>query len=176
VFTKSYGDCKDKANLMRTMLKVVGIDSYLVAIYSGDRAHVQEAWPSPWQFNHMIVAVKASPQVTEPSVIEHPQLGRLLIFDPTDELTPPGYLLDYEQDSLALVLAGESGELVRMPVTPPSANRVEREADVVLDAGEASRFECGRRATARAPPTRASCSYATAGPTTGGELNNDGYR
>ena len=134
VFTKSYGDCKDKANLMRTMLKVAGIDSYLVAIYSGDRAHVREAWPSPWQFNHMILAAKVSPQTTAASVIEHPKLGRLLIFDPTDEMTPPGYLPDYEQDSLALVLAGESGALLRMPVTPPSANRVEREADVVLAA------------------------------------------
>jgi len=134
VFTKSYGDCKDKANLMHTMLKVAGIDSYLVAIYSGDRAHVREAWPSPWQFNHMILAAKVSPQTAAPSVIEHPKLGRLLIFDPTDEMTPAGYLPDYEQDSLALVLAGDSGALLRMPVTPPSANRVEREADVVLDA------------------------------------------
>lgn len=134
VFTKSYGDCKDKANLMRTMLKAAGIDSYLVAIYSGDRAHVREAWPSPWQFNHMILAAKVSAQTTAPSVIEHPRLGRLMIFDPTDEMTPPGYLPDYEQDSLALVLAGEAGALLRMPVTPPSANRVEREADVVLDA------------------------------------------
>jgi Domain of Unknown Function with PDB structure (DUF3857)/Transglutaminase-like superfamily len=134
VFTKSYGDCKDKANLMRTMLKIAGIPSYLVAIYSGARTHVREAWPSPWQFNHMILAVKVSPQTVEPSVIEHPQLGRLMIFDPTDEMTPPGYLPDYEQDSLALVLAGDSGALVRIPVTPPSANRVEREADVTLDA------------------------------------------
>src|SRR6266849_696221 len=134
VFTKSYGDCKDKANLMRTMLKIASIPSYLVAIYSGARTHVREAWPSPWQFNHMILAVKVSPQTVAPSVIEHPQLGRLMIFDPTDEMTPPGYLPDYEQDSLALVLAGDSGALLRMPVTPPSANRVEREADVTLDA------------------------------------------
>ena len=35
VFTKQYGDCKDKANLMRCMLKAAGLQSYLVAIYSG---------------------------------------------------------------------------------------------------------------------------------------------
>jgi hypothetical protein len=134
VFTKSYGDCKDKANLMRTMLKIAGVPSYLVAIYSGARTHVRDAWPSPWQFNHMILAVKVSPQTVAPSVIEHPQFGRLLIFDPTDEMTAPGYLPEYEQDSLALVLAGDSGALLRMPVTPPSANRVEREAEVTLDA------------------------------------------
>ena len=134
VFAKSYGDCKDKANLMRTMLKIAGLQSYLVAIYSGARSHVRDQWPSPWQFNHMVLAVKVSAETKAPSVIEHPQLGRLLVFDPTDEMTPPGYLPDYEQDSLALVLAGDAGTLTRMPVTPPSANRVEREAEVVLDA------------------------------------------
>jgi transglutaminase-like putative cysteine protease len=134
VFAKSYGDCKDKANLMRTMLKIAGLQSYLVAIYSGARSHVRDQWPSPWQFNHMVLAVKVSAETKAPSVIEHPQLGRLLVFDPTDEMTPPGYLPEYEQDSLALVLAGDAGTLTRMPVTPPSANRVEREAEVVLDA------------------------------------------
>jgi hypothetical protein len=49
-----------------------------------------------------------------------------MIFDSTDEIMPPGYLPDYEQDSLALVLAGDSGALLQMPVTPPPANRVER--------------------------------------------------
>ena len=60
VFAKSYGDCKDKANLMRAMLKALGIKSYLVSIYSGDPNHVRQEWPSPHQFNHCIIAVKAS--------------------------------------------------------------------------------------------------------------------
>ena len=37
VFLKQYGDCKDKANLMRAMLRAAGIPSYLVVIYAGDR-------------------------------------------------------------------------------------------------------------------------------------------
>jgi hypothetical protein len=134
VFEKSYGDCKDKANLMRTMLKQIGIDSFLVAIYSGDRTHVREQWPSPWQFNHMIIAVKLSDPVKAPAVLEHPHFGRLLIFDPTDDTTPPGYLPDPEQGSLALLIAGSDGELVRMPATPPSFNRTERETEVSLSA------------------------------------------
>ena len=52
VFAKSYGDCKDKANLMRAMLKVVGIESVLVSIYSGDPNYVRADWPTPQQFNH----------------------------------------------------------------------------------------------------------------------------
>ncbi|MGA8030268.1 MAG: DUF3857 domain-containing protein, partial [Bryobacteraceae bacterium] len=57
VFHKQYGDCKDKANLMRAMLKAAGIQSYLVAISAQDRNFVRAEWPSPTQFNHMILAI-----------------------------------------------------------------------------------------------------------------------
>lgn len=134
VFAKSYGDCKDKANLMRALLKAVGIQSYLVSIYSGDRTFVREEWPSPQQFNHCIIAVKVSDEIQAATVVKHPSLGRLLIFDSTDNNTPVGDLPDHEQGSLALIVAGEAGALLRMPVTPPEANRLEREAEVVLAA------------------------------------------
>ena len=134
VFAKSYGDCKDKANLMRAMLKAVGIQAYLVSIYSGDRTFVREEWPSPQQFNHCIIAVKVSEETQAATVVNHPTLGRLLIFDSTDDNTPVGDLPDHEQGSLALIVAGEAGALLRMPVTPPEANRLDREAEVVLDA------------------------------------------
>jgi transglutaminase superfamily protein len=90
VFAKSYGDCKDKANLMRAMLKAIGIQSYLVSIYSGDPTFVREEWPSPQQFNHCIIAVKLADATQAATVINHPSLGRLLIFDPTDDNTPVG--------------------------------------------------------------------------------------
>jgi hypothetical protein len=132
VFTKSYGDCKDKANLMRAMLKAVGLPANLVLIYSGDPTHVREEWPSPGQFNHCIIAVKVSDETQAPTVVTHPTLGRLLIFDPTDDNTPVGDLPGHEQGSFALVIAGDAGALMKMPVTPPEANRLEREADVTL--------------------------------------------
>lgn len=134
VFAKSYGDCKDKANLMRALLKAVGIQSYLVCIYAGDRSFVHEEWPSPQQFNHCIIAVKVSDETGAGAVLNHPVLGRLLTFDPTDGVTPVGYLPSYEENSLALVIAGEAGALVRMPSTPPEANVLERQIDVVLGA------------------------------------------
>ena len=84
VFAKNYGDCKDKANLMRAMLKSLGIESYPVVIYSGDPNRVQPEWPSPQQFNHCIIAVKVGDATEAATVIKHPQLGRLMIFDPTD--------------------------------------------------------------------------------------------
>lgn len=132
VFAKSYGDCKDKANLMRAMLKAIGIQSYLVSIYSGDPSFVREEWPSPQQFNHCIIAVKLADATQAATVINHPALGRLLIFDPTDDNTPVGDLPGHEQGSFALIVAGDAGALMRMPTTPPEANLLERRADVVL--------------------------------------------
>ena len=134
VFAKSYGDCKDKANLMRAMLKVIGITAYPVAIYSGDAEYVREEWASPHQFNHCIVAVKVSEETQVATIITHPKLGRLLIFDATDDNTPVGDLPDHEQGSLALIVAGEAGSLVRMPVTPAETNLLDRKVEASLDA------------------------------------------
>jgi transglutaminase-like putative cysteine protease len=134
VFAKSYGDCKDKANLMRAMLKVVGIEAIPVSIYSGDPNYVRANWPSPQQFNHCIIAVKVSDQTKVSTVIEHAKLGRLLIFDPTDGETPLGDLPYYLQGSLALVDSKASTELVTMPITPPEMNQLERVATLQLQA------------------------------------------
>src|SRR6266850_1898330 len=134
VFAKSYGDCKDKANLMRAMLKVVGITSFPVSIYSGDPDYVRPDWPSPQQFNHCIIAVKVSDETRGSTIIQHPRFGRLLIFDPTDSETPIGDLPFYLQGSLALINSKDSTELVQMPVTPPEMNQLERNAEFQLGA------------------------------------------
>ena len=88
VFAKQYGDCKDKANLMRAMLRAVKLEAYPVLIYATDRTRVREDWVSPGQFNHCIVAVKVGDETKAATVIQHPTLGRLLIFDATDPNTP----------------------------------------------------------------------------------------
>ena len=132
VLQKAYGDCKDKANVMRALLKAVGIESYPVSIYSGDRSYVRPEFASPQQFNHAIVAIRVDDAVKVPAVAEHPHLGRLLLFDPTDEYTEFGYLPAHEQDSYALVVAGPQGSLLKTPSTPPSFNRTERTAHVQL--------------------------------------------
>jgi hypothetical protein len=134
VFAKSYGDCKDKANLMRAMLKALNITSYPIAIYSGDPYYVREEWASPIQFNHVIIAVKVSDDTQAATIITHPKLGRLMVFDPTDDDTPVGDLPEYEQGSWALIVAGESGSLMRMPVTPAENNFLDRRVEASLSA------------------------------------------
>lgn len=134
VFAKGYGDCKDKANLMRAMLKVVNIVAIPVSIYSRDANYVRAAFPSPQQFDHCIIAVKVSDETQAGTIIKHPRLGRLLIFDPTDQQTPLGDLHFEMQGSLALIDSKEETELVRMPVTSAEANHLERVATFELRA------------------------------------------
>jgi hypothetical protein len=132
VFEKNYGDCKDKTNLMRALLKAVGMTSYPVSIYSGNPYFVREEWPSPQQFNHSIIAVKVSASTDDPAIIEHETLGRLLLFDPTDNYTNPGEIPRQEQGSLALLIAGKDGKLFRVPESSPEANRTERKIGLEL--------------------------------------------
>jgi hypothetical protein len=134
VFAKSYGDCKDKANLMRAMLKVVGITAFPVSIYSGDPDYVRAEWPSPQQFNHCIIAVRVSEETKSATVIEHPKLGRLLIFDPTAEETAIGDLPSYLQGSLALIDSKDCDALVKMPMSGPEVNSLDRQVEASIDA------------------------------------------
>jgi hypothetical protein len=46
--------------------------------------------PFTWQFNHCITAIKVDDSAQGPAVIEHPDLGRLVIFDGTDAYTRSG--------------------------------------------------------------------------------------
>jgi hypothetical protein len=130
VLNRGYGDCKDKANLMRALLKVLKIEAYPIAIYSGDPTYTREEWASPYQFNHCIIAIKVSDATQGATIINHPKLGRLLIFDATDSYTPVGDLPEYLQGSFALIAAGDQGGLSKMPITPPEANSLERKIEV----------------------------------------------
>ena len=133
VFAKSYGDCKDKANLLRAMLKAANIESWPVSIYSGDPLYVRDEWPTPQQFNHCILAIRAPDSMKSEAIVES-GLGRLLIFDPTDENTPFGQLPVHEQNSLALLMAPEKGGLLRMPGVQPETNRIARTIEAELSA------------------------------------------
>jgi Domain of Unknown Function with PDB structure (DUF3857)/Transglutaminase-like superfamily len=132
VLAKAYGDCKDKANLMRSMLRALNITAYPIVIYSGDPTYVREEWASPSQFNHCIIGIKVGDEIQAATVITHAVLGRLLIFDATDEHTTLGDLPGEEQGSLALIVAGESGSLVRMPTMPPESSQLNRQTEVEL--------------------------------------------
>jgi hypothetical protein len=133
VFRNRYGDCKDKATLLSTMLHEIGVDSYYVMVDS-HRGIVAPDVPSIVG-NHVILAIRlpeSIPTTNLYAIVEHPKLGRLLFFDPTSSYTPFGYLPYYLQSGYGLVMAPNGGELVQLPVLAPSANRLSRSAKFSL--------------------------------------------
>jgi hypothetical protein len=133
VFKNQYGDCKDKATLMSAMLKQVGIDSYYVMIHT-ERGMISPDFPSLYG-NHMIMAIKLPdnlPPAAMYSVIEDPQLGKLLVFDPTNPYVPLGSLPSYLQQNYGLLVAPDGGRVVLLPLQAPATNRLLRTATFTL--------------------------------------------
>jgi hypothetical protein len=129
VFTHRYGDCKDKATLMSSMLKEIGVDSYYLVINATRGAVNTATPPQPYWFNHVILGIKLPDDLKDSSlaaVYSHPSLGRVLIFDPTDEMTPLGQLRGELQANYGLLVSGDGGELIRSPELSPALNGVHR--------------------------------------------------
>lgn len=137
VFSHRFGDCKDKATLTRSMLNEIGVQSFHVVI-NNHRGAVTRDMPAHDGFNHVVTAIKLPDDLRDPSlvaVLQHPKLGRLLFFDPTDEITPFGQIGGELQDNYALLVTPDGGELVGLPQQPPAMNSIERTAKLTLDPG-----------------------------------------
>jgi hypothetical protein len=136
VFLRKYGDCKDKATLLRTMLRQIEVESYQVQI-STERGSVTRETPAHHAFDHVILAIKLPEKVKDPSlvaVMQHPKLGRILFFDPTNEITPFGEIGGYLQANYGLLVTAEGGELVELPQQPGTMNSIQRVGKLTLDA------------------------------------------
>jgi hypothetical protein len=137
VFSHHYGDCKDKATLMRSMLREIGVDSYYVVINT-HRGAVTRDMPAHDAFNHVITAIQLPDGVTDPSLVatlHHPKLGRILFFDPTNELTPFGQIGGYLQANYGLLVTPDGGELMGLPQQPSAMNSIQRTGTLTLDPG-----------------------------------------
>jgi hypothetical protein len=135
IFGHRYGDCKDKATLMASMLHEIGINSYQVAINT-ERGSIAPETPAHRGFNHQILAIQLPEGVLGPSIvatIQHPKLGKLLFFDPTNELIPFGQISGYLQANYGLLVTPEGGELIELPMQPSSMNSIRRTAKLTLD-------------------------------------------
>ncbi len=134
IFLHKYGDCKDKATLLSTMLGEIGVQSYYVVINT-ERGAITPATPATRWFDHVILAIHLPDDLNDPSlhmIISHPKLGRLLIFDPTDEFTPFGHLRGELQENYALLVTPDGGELIKLPQLPGAMNGVVRTAKLTL--------------------------------------------
>src|SRR5271155_2248156 len=154
VFSHRYGDCKDKATLVRSMLGEIGVDSYHVVIHT-QRGSVTRDMPAHDGFNHVITAIKLPEGLDDPSLIatlQHPKLGKLLFFDPTNDLIPFGQLPGYLQANYGLLVTPDGGELIELPQQPSAMNSIRRTAKLTLDAtgtltGEVKEMRLGERAS-----------------------------
>lgn len=114
-----YGDCKDKATLLKAMLKVAGIESHLVEIYSHAGLPRRMMMPGLGSSNHAIIA------------IELPD-GRLLA-DPTASTVPFGELPSSDQEAEVLLIRDRGAEVVTAPGLEAAANRREIEVQLQLE-------------------------------------------
>ena len=133
VFRLRYGDCKDKATLMSSMLHEVGIDSHYLVVNTR-RGEIAPETPSI-RFNHVILAIdvpKGDAAESLPTVVS---VGakKYLIFDPTDPYTPVGYLHAELQGSYGLLVTEAGGELIPIPVFDPARNQIRRVAHLKLE-------------------------------------------
>jgi hypothetical protein len=134
VFHNRYGDCKDKATLLISMLRSAGIHAnYLIV----DVDHAINPELPSTNANHMIVAIDLPPDVNDDSfvaVVKRSEGKRVLIFDPTDSNDPAGELEESLQGTYGVLVDGAASELIRLPVLGPSQNVLRRQGDFVLGA------------------------------------------
>jgi transglutaminase-like putative cysteine protease/Flp pilus assembly protein TadD len=112
---QKYGDCKDKATLVVTMLRAAGIPAYVALLNAGARMDVPAGLPGMGLFDHAIVFVPA-----EAIKGKTPPPGTGLWIDATDRYARLGQLPIQDQGRLALIASPQTTALVK---TPESASR-----------------------------------------------------
>ena len=122
VYARRWGDCKEKALLMVTMLHALGIDASPALVNTERRDDIDHDLPNAGSFDHVIVRVRLE--------------GRDWWLDPT---RPPqqGVLAAISQPDYAraLVLDARSDALTRMPANTVAAHSREVQVDVDSRAG-----------------------------------------
>ncbi len=154
VFTNRYGDCKDKVTLLSAMLKQIGVDSYYVLINT-ERGSITAKTPPNLGFNHAILAVQLPAGLQDPTLMAQTPfagIGTVLFFDPTDDLTPFGYLRGQLQGNYGMLVAPDGGALLALPQSPLESNGIHRTAKLTLDEqgklrGDVQELRIGDRAS-----------------------------
>jgi len=134
ILRNRYGDCKDKATLLSSMLSTVGIHAALLMVDSR-RGVIDPDAPSIVG-NHMVTAIEIPKGYDSPklrSVVTAKTGRRYLIFDPTWEKTPFGQLEHNLQGSYGILMEGADTQAIAMPLLSPEYNTIRRNAVLQLD-------------------------------------------
>jgi transglutaminase-like putative cysteine protease/predicted Zn-dependent protease len=119
---RKYGDCKDKAALLVTMLRAAGIPAYVALLNVGSRMDVPADLPGMGLFDHAIVYVPGNPKHKEPA----------LWIDATDRYARLGQLPIQDQGRWALIARAETTELVKTPESTSKDNVVLEFREITL--------------------------------------------
>lgn len=138
VLKTGYGDCKDKANMLRLMLEQIGVRSHLVLVNTRRDAVRPDAVPSAI-FDHAVIAIQLPPDLPAEvkgtlSLLGEEEGRSLLLFDPTDDLTPFGRVGQHLRAGELLLLTDDGAHLVHAPAGSPADNGVDRKVTMKLAA------------------------------------------
>jgi cellulose synthase operon protein C len=114
--SRGWGDCKDKATVIVTLLRELGINADLVIVRTGMRGDFHSKLASLAPFDHAIAYV--------------PELD--LYLDGTAEYTGMRELPAMDQGALALRVRDGKTELVRLPLIHPEENVTRRKVSAKL--------------------------------------------
>jgi tetratricopeptide (TPR) repeat protein/transglutaminase-like putative cysteine protease len=125
IFARGFGDCKDKATLIVTMLKEAGIPATIVIVRTGLKGDFETEPASLAPFDHAIAYV--------------PSMD--LFLDGTAEYTGSMELPTMDRGSLALLVNEGKPKLVHMPEPPASESVVSRKVDLTVGADGAANVD-----------------------------------
>jgi hypothetical protein len=118
IFARGFGDCKDKATLIVTMLKELGIPATIVIVRTGHKGDFETEPASLAPFDHAIAYV--------------PSLD--LYLDGTAEYTGSLELPSMDRGALALQVNEGKPKLVHLPDPPATESVLSRKLDATLGA------------------------------------------
>jgi cellulose synthase operon protein C len=125
IVQRGFGDCKDKASLMFTMLREAGVDARIVLLRTKRNGAIESAPASLSVFDHAITYV--------------PELD--LYLDGTAEHSGTSELPAEDQGVMVLLVGPNSAELRTTPVFTPEKNRRTRGLNIALESDGSARVE-----------------------------------
>jgi transglutaminase-like putative cysteine protease/tetratricopeptide (TPR) repeat protein len=125
IFARGFGDCKDKATLIVTMLGDLGIPATIVIVRTGMKGDFEDYPASLAPFDHAIAYV--------------PSLD--LYLDGTAEYSGSNDFPAMDRGALALQVNEGKPKLVHMPDPPASASVSSRKLDVSLAADDSAQLD-----------------------------------
>ena len=124
VFKNKYGDCKDKATLLISMLNKIGLRAYPALVGTREDVEADPKAPTLATFDHVIVAFPV-PVDLRPVMARFPSYdsrNQILWMDPTSEFDPLGQLPEMDQGVFALIAYPDHGDLQQIPEPAPDQN------------------------------------------------------